>query len=240
MKQKKILVVEDEKDINELVSYNLKKQGFIPESAYNGAEALKKLKKGGFDLVILDLMLPEIDGLELCRILRADKALSSVPIIMLTARSEEIDRVLGLEMGADDYVVKPFSTRELMARVKAVLRRAPAAGRDEGAGKIRKTGDIEIDLEKFLVKRKGKPVTLSAMEFRLLRYLAERPGKVFSRDFLLDSVWGNESFVEPRTVDVHVRRLREKIEDDPSMPVYLLTKRGVGYYFSEEAARHAD
>jgi len=234
MGQKKILVVEDERDINELVSYNLKKQGFITESAFNGAEALRKIQKGKYDLIVLDLMLPEMDGMELCRILRAERA--PVPIIMLTARSEEIDRVLGLELGADDYVVKPFSTRELMARVKAVLRRA-AAGAEGGIGKILKTGDLEIDGEKFLVKKKGKPVTLSAMEFKLLNYLAERPGKVFSRDFLLDALWGNDSFVEPRTVDVHIRRLREKIEDDASNPVYILTKRAVGYYFSEEAPR---
>jgi len=233
MAQKKILVVEDERDINELVSYNLRRQGFIAESAFNGADALKKLKKGKYDLLLLDLMLPEMDGMELCRVIRTDKAFSPIPIIMLTARSEEIDKVLGLELGADDYVTKPFSTRELMARVKAVLRRAPALP-EEGKGKILRAGDLEIDGERFLVKKKEKPVTLSAMEFKLLYYLAERPGKVMSRDFLLDALWGDEAFVEPRTVDVHMRRLREKIEDDPSAPVYLLTKRGVGYYFGEE------
>jgi DNA-binding response OmpR family regulator len=233
---RKVLVVEDERDINELVSYNLGKAGFRVESAFDGAEALRKAHREKFDLIILDIMLPGMDGFELCRAVKSDRELSGIPIIMLTARSEEVDRVLGLELGADDYVVKPFSPRELVARAKAVLRRV--ARREEAGeaagGKVFATGDIEIDAEKFVVRKRGSPVALSATEFKLLLYFASRPGRVFSRDFLLDAVWGDESYVEPRTVDVHIRRLREKIEDDPSNPKRLLTRRGIGYYFSGE------
>lgn len=230
MPTKKILVVEDEKDINELVLYNLRKHGYQAESAYSGSEALRKVHRGKYDLIVLDIMLPEVDGLELCKILKSDKSLSTIPIIMVTARSEEADRVLGLELGADDYVVKPFSPRELMARVKTVLRRS---GQTDGSKRILLAGELEIDPEKYTVKKRNRPITLSAIEFRMLYYLAQRPGKVLSRDFLLDSLWGNESFVEPRTVDVHMRRLRERVEDDPSSPVYILTRRGLGYYFNE-------
>lgn len=234
MSSKKILVVEDEKDINELLLYNLRKHGYQAEAAYTGAEALRKIHKSGFDLVILDIMLPEVDGLELCKMLKSDKSLSGLPIIMLTARSEEADRVLGLELGADDYVVKPFSVRELMARVKTVLRRA---GQKEPSKKIILAGDLEIDTEKFTVKKREKPVPLTSIEFKMLHYLVERPGKVFSRDILLDALWGNESYVEPRTVDVHMRRLRERVEDNPSEPKYILTRRGLGYCFNEEILR---
>lgn len=231
---RRVLIVEDEPDIVELLSYNLKKEGFLTWSARNGSEALKMIRSEKYDLIILDIMLPEIDGLELCRILKADSATSRIPIIMLTAKSEEVDKVVGLELGADDYITKPFSPRELVARVKAVLRRSAAEKEPEPKQKMLKVGNLEIDGERYVVKKQGAPLSLSAMEFKLLFYLAQRPGRVFDRDSLLDAVWGDEAFVEPRTVDVHVRRLREKIEDDPSSPAYILTKRGLGYYFTEK------
>jgi phosphate regulon transcriptional regulator PhoB len=228
---KYILVVDDEADLVELVSYNLRKEGFIVESASDGESALKKIKKGNYDLLILDLMLPGIQGIELCRIVRNDPKNSGLPIIMLTAKGEEIDRIVGLEMGADDYMTKPFSPRELAARVKAVLRRFKEKPVME---KIMKIGDIEIDRERYTVTIRGKSVKLSATEFKLLLFLAERRGKVFSRDQLLDAVWRDEAFVEPRTVDVHIRRLRSNIEADPANPRYIKTLRGIGYLFNEE------
>lgn len=228
---KHILVVDDEADLVELVSYNLKKEGFFMDSASDGESALKKIKKGTYDLLILDLMLPGMQGIELCRIVRNDPKNSALPIIMLTAKGEEIDRILGLEMGADDYITKPFSPRELAARVKAVLRRFTEKPLME---KIMKIGDIEIDRERYAVTIRGKSVKLSATEFKLLLFLAERRGKVFSRGQLLDAVWRDEAFVEPRTVDVHIRRLRSNIEADPANPRYIKTLRGIGYLFNEE------
>ena len=232
MASRSVLVVDDEADLVELVSYNLKKEGFAVDSASDGEEAVSKLRKKKYDLLILDLMLPGLQGMELCRILRNDPKTSGLPIIMLTAKGEEVDKVLGLEMGADDYVTKPFSPRELVARVKAVLRRSPLE-RPSGAG-ILKIGGLEIDREKYVVSINGKPVKLSATEFKLLIYLVERKGKVFSREQLLDAVWSDEAFVEPRTVDVHIRRLRSQIEDDPANPRYIKTLRGIGYFFSEK------
>jgi phosphate regulon transcriptional regulator PhoB len=225
---KNILVVDDEADLVELVLYNLKKEGFIVDSASEGESALTKIRKGKYDLLILDLMLPGIQGMELCRILRNDPKTSVLPIIMLTAKGEEVDRILGLEMGADDYMAKPFSPRELIARVKAVLRRSKEKPVSE---KLLKIGDLEIDRERYLVSVKTKPAKLSATEFKLLLFLAERKGKVFSRDQLLDAVWRDEAFVEPRTVDVHIRRLRSNIEEDPAQPRYIKTMRGIGYFF---------
>ena len=225
---KHILVVDDEADLVELVSYNLRKDGFIVDSASDGETALTKVRKGKYDLAILDLMLPGIQGMELCRILRNDSKTARLPIIMLTAKGEEVDRIVGLEMGADDYMTKPFSPRELIARVKAVLRRSTEKPVHE---KILKTGDIEIDTERYTVSIKGKPVKLSATEFKLLLFLAERKGKVFSRSQLLDAIWRDEAFVEPRTVDVHIRRLRANIEEDPAHPGYIKTMRGIGYLF---------
>lgn len=225
---KKILIVDDEKDIVELIAYNLNKEGFVTDSAPDGETALTKIKKGNYDLVILDLMLPGLQGVELCRIIRNDIQMASLPVIMLTAKGEEVDRVLGLEMGADDYITKPFSPRELVARVNAVLRRAkerPASAR------IIKEGDLVIDKDAYAVTRKGIPVKLSATEFRLLLYLAERKGRVFNREQLLNAVWSDEAFVEPRTVDVHIRRLRAQIEENPSSPCYIKTMRGAGYFF---------
>ncbi|HMD30258.1 MAG TPA: winged helix-turn-helix domain-containing protein, partial [Candidatus Acidoferrales bacterium] len=180
------------------------------------------------DLVILDLMLPKLPGLEVCREIRRDQALNRLPILMLTARGEEADRVVGLEMGADDYVTKPFSPRELVARVKALLRRTEPTSDAEKALEIR---GLHIDPASYRVARGGKPVALSTLEFRLLYYLARRPDRVFSRDQLLDAVWGTDRFVTPRSVDVYVRRLREKIEVDPEKPLYLKTVRGAGYIF---------
>ena len=225
---KNILVVDDEADLIELVSYNLKKEGFIVDSASDGETALTKIRKGKYGLLILDLMLPGIQGMELCRILRNDPKTSVLPIIMLTAKGEEVDKILGLEMGADDYMAKPFSPRELVARVKAVLRRSKEKPVSE---KILKIGDLEIDRERYVVSVRTKPVKLSATEFKLLLFLAERKGKVFSRDQLLDAVWRDEAFVEPRTVDVHIRRLRSNIEEDPAQPKYIKTMRGIGYFF---------
>ncbi|MBI5057457.1 MAG: response regulator transcription factor [Nitrospirae bacterium] len=223
----KILVIEDERDISELVAYSLGKEGFAVSASANGEDALKTVRKEKFGLIILDLMLPGIQGMELCKILKSSVETSSVPIIMLTAKSEELDKVLGLEMGADDYITKPFSPRELVARVKAVLRRSHEK---TAADKIIKAGDLEINTDTYQVSRRGDPVKLSATEFKLLLYLVKRKGKVFDRDMLLNAVWKDEAYVEPRTVDVHIRRLREQIEDDPSNPVYIRTRRGIGYY----------
>lgn len=225
------MLVDDEPDIVELVSYNLEKEGFVVSSLADGNSALSSLRKSDFDLLILDVMLPGIQGMDLCRILRNDPATKSLPIIMLTARGEEVDRVLGLETGADDYITKPFSPRELVARVKAVLRRT---GERTGQESILRVGALVIDKEAFTVTKGASLLALSSTEFRVLVYLAERRGKIFSRDQLLDAVWKGEAFVEPRTVDVHIRRLRTQIEDEPSDPRYIKTKRGIGYYMEAE------
>jgi len=230
MERRRILIVDDEKDLVELLSYNLKKEGFSIDASYDGEEALIKLKNNKYDLIILDLMLPGMDGLEILRFIRSQKEISHLPVLMLTAKSEETDRIIGLEMGADDYVTKPFSPRELIARVKALLRRI-ARKIEEPGQEILKLGDLEIDRERYSVRVKGKEIKLSATEFKLLLYLAERKGRIFTREQLLDAVWGNEVFVEPRTVDVHIRRLRTQIEEDPANPRYIKTRRGVGYYF---------
>jgi len=226
-----ILVIDDEKDILELISYNLKKEGFGVSVSTDGEDALSRVKKGKYDLIILDLMLPGIQGMELCRILKSSEDTSFIPIVMLTAKSEELDKVLGLEMGADDYITKPFSPRELIARIKAVLRRTQTKPAKD---KIINIGELEINADAYQVLKRGEPLKLSATEFKLLLYLVLRRGRVFNRDMLLDAVWKDEAFVEPRTVDVHIRRLREKIEDDPSHPVYIKTRRGLGYHMEGE------
>ena len=223
----KILVVDDEPDIVSLISYNLKKEGFSVSAVADGGEALRTIREGNFALVILDLMLPGIHGMEICRMLRRSAGTSQLPIIMLTAKAEEADRITGLEAGADDYMSKPFSPRELIARVKAVLRRSSEQKKTGGVVTI---SDLVIDQGTYSVKKNGRPLYLSATEFRLLLYLVERKGRVLSREQLLDAVWKDETFVEPRTVDVHIRRLRLQIEDDPSNPVYIRTRRGLGYY----------
>ncbi len=227
MEAKKILVVDDEPDLVELVSYNLKKEGFKVSSVSSGEDALEKVRKTDYDLIVLDLMLPGIQGVELCRVLRSDPKTEAIPIVMLTARGEVADRIRGLETGADDYMTKPFSPKELIARVNAVLRRT---GERRATEKVIRIGDLRIDRETYTATKGETPLHLSATEFRLLLYLAERKGRVFSRDQLLDAVWKDETFVEPRTVDVHIRRLRAQIEDDPSNPLYVKTRRGVGYY----------
>ncbi len=227
MDPKNILVVDDEPDLVELVSYNLKKEGFKVSSASTGEEGLEKLRKASFDLLILDLMLPGIQGVEVCRMLRSNPKTESLPIIMLTAKIDMADKIKGLNTGADDYMTKPFSPSELIARVHALLRRT---SRTPGKDKIIQIGDLTIYVETYNVTKRNEPVHVSTTEFKLLLFLAERRGRVFSRDQLLDSVWKDEAFVEPRTVDVHIRRLRSAIEDDPAEPVFVKTKRGVGYY----------
>jgi phosphate regulon transcriptional regulator PhoB len=227
----KILVVDDEKDILELITYNLQKEGFYVEVSPDGEDALKKIRSERFDLVLLDLMLPGMQGMEICRNLKSGDDTASIPIIMLTAKSEELDKVLGLEMGADDYITKPFSPRELVARIRAVLRRAREAPEQE---RVINIGDLVINTDTYQVMKKDRPIQLSATEFRLLVYLVQKKGRVFNRDMLLNAVWKDEAFVEPRTVDVHIRRLRSRIEDDPSHPEYIKTRRGIGYYVDGE------
>lgn len=228
---KKILIIDDESDLIELVAYNLKKEGFSVCSAQNGMEALKLIQKELPSLIILDLMLPGIQGFEICKRLKNSSATSKIPIIMLTARAEEMDKVLGLELGADDYITKPFSPRELVARVKAVLRRIDTAATETPVIQI---GDLQIDVEKYQVLFKGQPLNLSATDFKLLKFLAMNRGRVYSRDQLLQAVWGDEVFVEPRTVDVHITRLRSQIEENPAAPRYIKTVRGIGYKFAEQ------
>jgi len=229
----KIVLIEDERDIVELVRYNFRKEGFEVESFARGEEGLQYLRRHPADLVLLDIMLPDRDGFEICRRLRAEDRLKSLPVIFLTAKGEEIDRVLGLEIGADDYVVKPFSPRELVARAKAVLRRQ---ARPAESAEVVETHGLRLDARTQEVTVRGRSVELSTLEFRLLHFLAAHPRRIFSREQLLDEVWGRDRFVTPRTVDVHMRRLREKIEDHPGKPRYLQTVRGAGYRFSAEAA----
>jgi len=225
----RIVLIEDEKDIVELVRYNFAKEGFEVTSFTSGRQGLEHLRRSPADLVLLDIMLPDLDGFEICKRLRSEDRLRSLPVIFLTAKGEEIDRVLGLEIGADDYVVKPFSPRELVARVKAVLRRqAPAAQKPE----IVEAADLRLDAGTQEVTVRGTAVELSALEFRLLHFLASHPRRVFSREQLLDEVWGRDRFVTPRTVDVHIRRIREKIEAQAESPRYIQTVRGSGYRFA--------
>lgn len=228
----KVLVVDDEKDLVELLSYNLQKEGYDVFCTGDGLEALRLAAREAPDLVVLDIMLPGMQGLDVLKTLKKKPQTGGIPVILLTAKSEELDKVLGLELGADDYVTKPFSPRELVARVKAVLRRISSAG-SASAGKSIVAGRLRIDFSKHKAFLGDEPVELSVTEFRLLRYLAENRGRVISRESLLDNVWGHDAFVEPRTVDVHVRRLRAKIEDDPENPIFIKTVRGVGYEFGE-------
>lgn len=228
---KKILVVDDEKPISDIVKYNLTKEGFEVETAFDGEEALDKFNSDEYDLVLLDLMLPKIEGLEVCREIRKT---SNVPIIMVTAKDSEIDKVLGLELGADDYVTKPFSNRELIARVKANLRRQSTAITN-AANNGNENADLAVGVlvihpDAYVVSKRGKTIELTHREFELLHYLANHLGQVMTREHLLQTVWGYDYFGDVRTVDVTVRRLREKIEDSPSHPTWLVTRRGVGYY----------
>ncbi len=229
----RILIVEDDQTLLEVLNYNLNGEGYDVITAVDGAQALEAVELRRPDLLILDIMLPTLDGLEVCRILR--KKGMTMPILMLTARVDEVDKIAGLELGADDYMTKPFSMRELLARVRAMLRRTEMLQRE--AASAHQTvppiavGDLEIDFGRHRVSLSGVPIALSPKEFELLSFLATNRGQVFSRDVLLDRVWGYEYVGDTRTVDVHVRWLRQKIETDPSKPTYLLTVRGVGYRF---------
>jgi DNA-binding response OmpR family regulator len=225
-----ILLVDDEDSIQKLLTYPLEREGYRVLQARDGQEALRRFASERIDLVVLDIMLPKLDGLEVCKRLRAE---SEVPIIMLTARDDELDKVLGLELGADDYITKPFSIREFRSRVRALLRRASVARQvDEGDDLITAEG-LTIDLSRRAVEVGGQRVQLTYVEFELLRILASHPGRVYSRRMLLEALWGGADYREPRTIDVHVRHLREKLERDPAEPEYILTVRGVGYRFRE-------
>lgn len=235
MPKRKILVVDDEPSIVELLVYNLKKEGYDVLKAYNAEEALEIAdKESDIDLFVLDVMLPNMDGFELARNLKSHEKYRDKPIIFLTAKRDEFDRVLGLELGADDYITKPFSVREFLARIKAVFRRMQrSTTKVEEKPKKIVAKDLEIDLEKYEVKVRGSLVNLTPLEFELLRFLAENEGKVYSRDVLLDTLWGYDYYGDTRTVDVHIRRLRTKIEEDPSNPKYIITVRGKGYKFKD-------
>jgi len=224
-------VVDDEQYIAELVKFNLEKEGYRVICAHDGAEALRKFGEENPDLIILDIMLPVIDGLEVCRRLRREPAGADVPVIMLTAKGEELDKVLGLELGADDYMTKPFSPRELVARVKARLRRLTKEDKGYGEEQVLTYGDIVIYPEKFEVVVRGQKQDLTPKEFELLKLLLVNPGKVYTRDYLLERIWGYDYYGDTRTVDVHIRHIRQKIEQDPGNPQYIETVRGVGYRF---------
>ena len=233
--KKKILIVDDEKSISDLLVYNLEKEGYKTITAIDGEEGVNLALSQNPDLILLDIMLPKMDGLTVCKKIR--QTLSKIPIIMLSAKGEEIDKILGLEIGADDYMTKPFSIRELIARVKANLRKIEKNDQDIGNVIIRgnkiTVGDLKLDLDKFEVEVRGQTVTdLTRREFEVLRYLAQKPGQVVTREDLLEKVWGYEYYGDIRTVDVTVRRIREKIEKDTSNPKILITKRGVGYYIA--------
>jgi phosphate regulon transcriptional regulator PhoB len=230
----KILVVEDEPDIRKLVQYNLTQERFNVLEAEDGEQALKLLQRERPNLVILDLMLPGLSGMELCKLLKQRSETAKLPILMLTAKAGEADRIVGLEMGADDYLAKPFSPREMVARVRAILRRSESTPATETAPAYDK-GSLKIDFSTYEVFVRGKPVKLTLKEFELLRFLVLNPSRVLNRDQLLDRVWGGETFVTPRTVDVHIRRLRKAVEKDDRKPKWILTVRGVGYKFDEKA-----
>ena len=228
--EKTILIVDDEAPIVDMLKFNLQKSGYKTMTAYDGRTGLELALTKSPDLILLDVMLPKMDGFEVCRKIRESNR--EVPILMLTAREEEIDKVFGLESGADDYITKPFSIRELMARVKANLRRgSDTPGTDMGIINI---DTLEINAELYEVKKAGELIELTLREFELLKFLASQPGRIFSREMLLEKVWGYEYFGDVRTVDVTVRRLREKVEDNPAAPERIMTKRGVGYYYNKE------
>ncbi len=225
-----ILLVDDEESIQKLLAYPLEREGYRVLQARDGEEALARFASERVDLVVLDIMLPKLDGLEVCKRLRAE---SEVPIIMLTARDDELDKVVGLELGADDYITKPFSIREFRSRVRALLRRASVSRQLDGGGNVISAEGLTIDLARRAVKIRGERVQLTYVEFELLRILASHPGRVYSRRMLLEALWGGADYREPRTIDVHVRHLREKLELDPAEPEYILTVRGVGYRFRD-------
>ena len=226
----KILVVDDEKIIVKGIKFNLESEGYTVDVGYDGEEAVTKARQESYDLIILDLMMPKKDGLQVCREIRD---FSTVPIIMLTAKSEDADTLLGFESGADDYITKPFNILLLKARVRALIRRASIAGNASPAAVSGGFGGVVVDEEARSVKKDGEEVTLTIKEYDLILFLMKNAGKVYSRENLLNLVWGYDYIGDPRTVDVHIRRLREKLEDNPSEPRYILTKWGIGYYFSE-------
>lgn len=233
--KKKILIVEDEKDISEILSYNIQRQGYEVDTAYDGETGLSKALSGEFDLILLDVMLPKMDGFEICRRVREKL---QTPIIILTAREEENDKIMGLDLGADDYMTKPFSIGELASRIKANIRRYSGElkklGENQSSdGSVIRIGELVIDTENVSVKKAGKEIALSKKEYDLLCFLAKNRGTKFAQDKLLESVWGYGDYYDLRTVDVTVRRLRQKIEDDPSAPGYILNMRSVGYYIPE-------
>jgi DNA-binding response OmpR family regulator len=228
--QARILLVDDEQAVQTLLTYPLRKEGYEVIAAMDGQEALERFTEQRFDLVVLDVMLPKLDGVEVCRRLRTR---SQVPIIMLTAKGDEIDKVVGLEMGADDYITKPFSVREFRSRVKAALRRGNMGGRGPAEAEPIRAGELEIDFERRATSLGGEPVQLTYVEFEILAALASAPGRVYSREMLLEQVWGDSTYRDPRTIDVHIRHLREKLESDPKDPEYLFTVRGVGYRFRD-------
>jgi two-component system, OmpR family, response regulator len=226
----RILLVDDEQSVQKLLAYPLRKEGYEVVPAMDGEEALERCRGQSFDLVVLDVMLPKLDGFDVCRQIRAQ---SSVPIIMLTAKAEEFDKVLGLELGADDYITKPFSMREFRSRVKAVLRRSDLMREEQRDEEPLEADELTIDFAKRVVSIRGEPVRLTYVEFEILSILARNPGRVFSRTMILDRLWGDSSYRDPRTIDVHIRHLREKIEKDPKDPEFLFTVRGVGYHFRD-------
>jgi DNA-binding response OmpR family regulator len=226
----RILLVDDERSVQTLLAYPLRKDGYEVVAATDGREALDRFAEQRFDLVVLDIMLPKLDGIEVCRRMRSR---SQVPIIMLTAKDDEIDKVLGLEMGADDYITKPFSVREFRSRVRAALRRAEMLAGGRGGEEPIAAGDLRIDFERRTVTMRGEPVRLTYVEFEVLTALARAPGVVHTRDVLLEQVWGDSAYRDPRTIDVHIRHLREKLERNPRSPEYVLTVRGVGYRFRD-------
>ena len=234
---KRVLIVEDEKNIVDILRFNLNREGYETLEAYDGSTGLSLARSEQPDLILLDLMLPKMNGFDVCRSLREGGC--STPVIMLTAREEETDKVLGLELGADDYITKPFSMRELLARVKANIRRtemltAQSEARPAGGQRLER-GRISIDIDAMPAAKDGRPLDLTQREYELLKYLASQPGKVFSREALMEHVWNYEGYVgDVRAVDVAVRRLREKVEDDPAQPQFIITRRGLGYLFSEE------
>jgi DNA-binding response OmpR family regulator len=226
----RILLVDDELSVQKLLAYPLRKEGYDVISALDGREALERLRDDNFDLVVLDVMLPRMDGFDVCRAIRSR---STVPIIMLTAKTEETDKVLGLELGADDYITKPFSVREFRSRVKAVLRRAALAQPEAQFEEPIEAGELSIDFEKRSVVVRGESARLTYVEFEILAALARAPGRVFSRTMLLERVWGDAAYRDPRTIDVHIRHLREKLEQESKTPELILTVRGVGYRFRD-------
>jgi len=228
----KIIIIDDEKDIVELISYNLEKEGYTIAKAYDGEAALQTIKAQKPNLIILDLMLPKISGLDICKAVRNNPDTSSLPIIMLTAKADETDKIIGLEIGADDYITKPFSVKELVARVRAILRRRHEENKSPAKEKFSWRG-MQIDYASYEVLIDGKKVTLSPTELKLLFFFSHNPGRVYTRNQILDHVWGYDTFVIPRTVDVYIKRLRSQIEQDANNPQYILTIRGAGYKFAE-------